>query len=366
MRKKRNPFNVITRFLPKWEEKTIVDYVKDGQFVGTNRRPRNWPTGWDPNSYQLNKKEAVLTNSFAMKIGIAGTIACLAILNTSPKGLMGQLAGGFLLPSAGAAWLGFSQGTQYTSAGILMVYASRRRRGQKAAKENFDGVVTNDGLLIGTNLLPAMKKYLSTKTLFERMYNTSDLVESGVDPATTSFVEDGKAFIKDLIARVLDDKAILEADYQKSLDGVQDNLIPKLVLVLKNATVLIDVIGKLEETRADELGGEVLLKKDDLQRFRFNLIKNHPGTVQFLNSEGHYLNVSPNAEIDEVNKSFAELDLSEVVYLPSDTSIDAITSQENPWFAATTSEDGSTAESIDLTPAQKQRLEELAQELDRR
>jgi hypothetical protein len=419
----KKPFQQIaSRFLPWWQEQqSIVEYVQAAKHVGGGTRERKWLTR-DENKYNNILLESRIYNFF-VKATLASSISVLffsAINCTANTKICNNIKDIKLTAAVTAvstapftaAASGFAL-LQGLSLGTFLSLASRDKRGKDAAESLFDGVVTDDGLFNGTKLLTALQNFSATKEAIQAFYpgvktkTSSAYVDA--DPAAISYVENGDAAIGSILSLFNGDKSniLTEAkakliyynnlatdedkekyfpdltaqfadpkfvdalarqvfvgggDHQglvKALAqyGDEDKPHTAMISLCTNASVFIDVATKLQERIPDSLDPKIVSKARDLEQYRFSLIKAYPDIA-----EGFGLKLRPDADIDAVNAAFADLDLSEVVHLPSQANDDNPEDRLEAQFAAL--EAGSAAARAALNPQQQATIARLEQVVD--
>jgi hypothetical protein len=219
-----------------------------------------------------------------------------------------------------------------------LTLAQRKKRGEDAAESLFDGVVTDDGLFNGSELLTALQNFYATRKLFE----------NDADPAVISYVENGdaaigsilslfngdgsnilteakakliyyndlptdedkKQYFPDLTAQFADPKFVDALalgifngdDHQELVDalaqyGDKDKLYEALFDLCTNATIVVDVVNKLQERIADALPKNIKECREILEIRRNNLIKNHPDIAK-----GYQLEISVDDIVCQIEK----------------------------------------------------------------
>lgn len=317
----------------------------------------------------------------------------------------------------------------------VLTLARRKRRGENAARDLFDGVITNDGKINGTKLLDAMQEFWATQKYFKDLgfdskfdkdnWSDSKGYKGIWDPAVSSYIVSGEAYIDAILSEFRMEKGgILKETlaklnyYNKLSEGsAQDDYFPTLteqfddpefiralalgifnggfhlvealkqqdnggfhqdlVEALKQygdesalqdvmrdlctkATIVVDVINKLQETIPDALPWELKYNKDKIARGRHKFIEMYPEIADCF----QLCNLSSNSSIDEVNAAFAGLNYSGVLDLPSGgRELDPDAAFEARIAA---SEAGAPAAQAALNPAEqalKLRLDQLEREV---
>ncbi len=393
---------VMARFLPwlKTEQPPIVEYVEQAKFTGKNHKLRQWP--------DRDNRIKVLIGSHIAKIGLTATlvagivttsnaISCNINKTCNSGALVDSIKSTMLLGALLGALSAGVVGLSAVSPATLLSLASRHKKGRKEAERNFDGIRTDNGVLNGDALLPAM----------QRFYAARKPIENSEDFAALAFVETGDNIVHGIVSQFeRDQSGILQAardalNYHNALPtdedktkglpalaakfadpkfiralapgifsgnehqdlvealkqyGDEDKLREALVDLCMNATIFVDVINKLQERIPDALPKNIKKCRERLENCRYALVNSYHEIAA-----GYGLNLSSNAGIDAVNAAFAAADISGVVHLPSKANDDNREAQLEARFAAL--EAGAAAVQVALDSVQLATMARLEQEV---
>jgi hypothetical protein len=374
----RNPLVNFAANLFPWQQKkpSIVEYVEAAKYVGGGTRERNWP--------RSDEYREILFLSHIANFGLKATLVWAASsllsisINCTAKTNMCNNINA-IRDTAAAIAVGTAISTallspfdHMLSPGTFLTLAQRKKRGEDAAESLFDGVVTDDGLFNGSELLTALQNFYATRKLFE----------NDADPAAISYVENGDAAIEaillsfdfnfdfngdksnilteakaklryyndlptdedqkkyfpNLTAQFTDPKfvyalalGIFNGDNHQGLVkalaryGDKDELHKAMIYLCTNASVFIDVATKLQERIPDLLDPKIVSKARELEQRRFVLIKDCPDIA-----EGFGLKLRSDKKSGVVNAVVAAMAQGFGLDLSPDADIDAV----NAAFAA--------------------------------
>ena len=373
-KKQRNPVQkIVAHFLPwlKTEQPSIVEYVEQAKFEGPDRKLRQWPHFENGHSASRFCNAWLAATLGAGMVTLGSAIGC----NTNKT----SCNHGFLVnTSQVTAAIGVLSATMVSlcadghkiSYGTLFSLTRRRKRGEQEAKRNFDGILTDNDVLNGVTLLPAMQRFDAARKPIENsrdfaalaFVKTGDKIvngivsqfekdQSGILQAANDSLkyyndfpadEDNTKVFTALAAKFADPKfigalalGIFNGDVHQDLVealkqyGDEDKLHKALVYLCTNATIVVDVINKLQQRIPDALPKNIKECRERLEIRRNNLIKSYPEIAG-----GFGLELIPDADIDAVNAAFAALDISGVVHLPSQANDDNRAAQLEARFAA--------------------------------
>jgi hypothetical protein len=339
----RNPVQQIAARRLSWRQKnpSIVQYVEAAKYVGGGTRERNWPESYKYDNILFFSRIA----NFGLKatlVGAASALLSISINCTAKTNMCNNInairnTAAIIATSTAIFTALFSPFYHGLSPGTFLTLAQRKKRGKDAAESLFDGVVTDDGLFNGPKLLTVMQSFYATRKLFE----------NDADPAAISYVENGDAAIGSILSLFEPEKNILteaEAklryyndlptdedkkqyfpaltaqfadpkfvdalalgifngdDHQELVDalaqyGDKDKLYEALFDLCTSATIVVDVVNKLQERIADALPKNIKEYRERLEIRRNNLIKNHPDIAK-----GYKLEISVDDIVYQIEK----------------------------------------------------------------
>jgi len=197
-KKAQGALAVMAGFLPwlKTEQPSIVDYVEKAKFTEKNHKLRQWP--------DRDNRIEVLIASHIANIGLTATLVAGIVMtgNAIRCNINNKTCdrGAFVNPTIvllgglSAAVVGFGGGLNLCdnniSPGTFLSLARRRKRGREEAERNFDGIRTDNGVLNGVTLLPAM----------QRFYAARRPIENSEDFAALAFVKTGDNIVDNIIS----------------------------------------------------------------------------------------------------------------------------------------------------------------------
>jgi hypothetical protein len=418
-KKQGNPVQqIVARFLPQQESKPIVTYVEGvdpitrrgmKKIVKENLHPlRNFGI-WmavgtvcglvsiSSVNYTLKmNKELDIQHYFLHEMEKGSSLANntqVKAKNDSRNSSVWQAAVG------GTVSLVYYAGSVFFIGGSLnaLRIPRRKREGLRAASELFDEFLTNDGAINGVKLLPSMQEFFASKKLFDGNDDPAAISyiangQASVDAILSIFEVDKSDILKSTVAKLncyndlpeslakndffnaltaqFDDPKFIRAlalgifngdDHQDLVEalkqyGDEDKLHKALVDLCTNATIVVDVVHKLQERIPDALPENIKELKTKLETGRHTLIKGHPEIAG-----GFGLELSPDADIDAVNAAFAALDISGVVHLPSQAKDDDREALLEAQFTALKA--GTAATRLALNPGEQATMARLEREV---